>query len=415
MKFFSLISTAAAVTLLSASGFCDVQMTDLESRVSEMEKTQKTSVRDQISYSNNGSSSQTRMDDHERRLQNLEYQNGSSGQGQRAINALTSARGCPGQNGPYFDIEFLWLRAIEDHLDYGWAGTQTGDGNNGPDFVRAKAIEQDYEFDPGFRVGLGYNFDYDDWDLHAYYTWHYTYPKTSVSRSFADSGFVLGLFARVPVGDNDNNNVMLFQNAKSSWQSQFNAWDLDLGRNYYVGNHLALHPVAGLKGALIRQHLNVRYTNGNNEQTDNNGNVVGNISDVTTTGKSRYWGIGPKLGLFGSWELGAGFSINADVHGSLLYGEFTTRYTARYVDEINANDTFSLRVTDSLYRLRPMAYVNLGLEWGRCFWDWMHFNLHIGWEAQYWWQQMEFITFRDDTPDGDLSLTGLNVGFRFDF
>jgi len=404
MKFFSLISSAAALTMLSASGFCENQMTDLESRVSDMEKTKSSSV---ITYSNtsNGQSSQMRMDDHERRLQNLEYQNGSSSSTQQMQkNVLTTARGCPGTNGPYFDIEFLWLRAVEDELNYGWKGTQEDDAS----LISAKALDQDWEFDPGFRVGLGYNFDYDDWDLHAYYTWLYSYPSTSASIppqpiNGPDDEFIVGLFALQPV--NQGSLVFeLFENVNSSWQLQFNAWDLELGRNYFVGKSLALQPVVGLKGALIRQHLNVHYTTTNTSFT---------FADIYVRCKSRYWGVGPKVGVFGSWDLGYGFSINGDVHGALLYGEFTTRFSQNGIQ--TDGDLFNLRLTDNSYRLRPMAYLNLGLEWGRCFWEWMFFSFHVGWECQYWWDQMEFTSFKDITPEGALALTGLNAGFRFDF
>jgi len=396
MKFFSLISSAAALTMLSAIGFCEVQMQDLESRVSEMEKTSSL-----ISYSNDDQSSQMRRPTNERRSQDM----GSAISAAPITKAiLTTARGCPNENGPYFDVEFLCLRAVEDGLDYASKGSQSVTPTNFD--INAKAKGQDFEFDPGFRVGLGYNFDYDNWDLHAYYTWHYTYPKTSESVGSLGENFVLGLFALTPVTQSVLT-YQIFNEGKSNWQLQFNSWDLEMGRNFYVSKNLALHPVAGIKGALIRQHLMARY---NSESLIGGGQVLLNASHHA---KTRYWGIGPKLGVFGEWELGKGFSINADVHGALLYGQFNTR--AAQAGQFVNGLLYSLRVDDDFYRLRPMAYCNIGLEWGRCFWDWMFFSIHIGWEAQYWWQQMEFLSYKDITPDGDLSLTGMNVGFRFDF
>lgn len=100
-----------------------------------------------------------------------------------------------------------------------------------------------------------------------------------------------------------------------------------------------------------------------------------------------------------------------------MYGEFTTRNRIQAVrdrgNQDGQNDGGTL--SDDFYRLRPMVYANLGLAWGRCFWNWMFFSMHLGWEGQYWWQQLEIINFKDITPDGDLSLTGLNAGIRFDF
>ncbi|MCB1067680.1 MAG: hypothetical protein KDK56_05800 [Simkania sp.] len=404
MKFFSLLP--AAVLLFNASGFSEAKALNLETQI------ETSSI---FTYSSDDPSSQAKPNGLQRNSESLDYQNNTSNSGERQKVVLTSARGCFGVNGPFFDLDFLYLRAVEDSLKYAWKGSQNSvnNGNNGPTSVNVKQLDQDWEFDPGFRVGLGYNFDYDDWDLHTYYTWLYSYPKTSSSVPAdtldSDNGqFIVGLFASNPFTNNGSTTFELFEKARSNWQLQFNAWDLDLGRSYYVSKRLALQPIAGLKAALIRQHLGTHYSRPASKGGEND-----NFINMSVREKSRFWAVGPKLGVFGSWELGYGFSINADVHGALVYGENTTHVT--YKGQRNSGDTLSLRLTDETYRLRPMAYLNLGLEWGRCFWDWMYFSLHLGWETQYWWHQMNFTSFNDTTPEGDLSLTGLNAGIRFDF
>jgi hypothetical protein len=404
VKFFSLLP--AAVFLFNASCFSEAKALNLETQI------ENSSI---FTYSSDDPASQAKPNGLQRSSESLDYQNNTSNSDERQKVVLTSARGCFGVNGPFFDVEFLYLRAVEDSLKYAWKGTQSSDNNqknNGPTNVNAKQLDQDWEFDPGFRLGLGYNFDYDDWDLHTYYTWLYSYPKTSTSVPSEDltadnTQFIVGLFGSHPFNGGATS-FELFQKGRSNWQLQFNSWDLDLGRNYYVSKRLALQPVAGLKAALIRQHLAAHYSKPVNP---NQGDDP--FQSMSVREKSRYWGVGPKLGVFGSWELGYGFSINADVHGALVYGESTTRLIQKGVR--NSGDLLNLRLSDESYRLRPMAYLNLGLEWGDCFWDWMYFSLHLGWETQYWWNQMNFVSFNDTTPEGDLSLTGLNAGIRFDF
>lgn len=421
MKLFSLISSAAVITALPITGFCDSQITHLEGRISGLEKTHKvsdSSIDHQANQSGYNKSYQTPKPADS----NQAYTGAGTDTYPKVV--LDYARGCRNQNMPYFDLEFLWLRAIEDSLSYAW----DVDESSGNDRT-IKIKDQNFKFKPGFRIGFGYNLPYDGWDLHTAYTWHYTYVHssvlgTTVQNNGSVNGTIIGTLAILPL--NDGAPVFVaYERARSHWQNQFNVWDLDLGRNYYVGKHLAVKPTVGLKAALIRQHLQAFMYNADRQEIGQQQQppfVIG-FDNAFTRFKSRFWGVGPKLGASGEWELGAGFSFFGNVHASLLYGQFKTKNSivARVVadrvepgsDRVGNNE--GGHIFDNYYRLRAMTYASMGLEWSRCFWDWFYFRMHLGWEGQYWWQQMEFLNFKDLSPDGDLSLTGVNAGFRFDF
>lgn len=123
MKFFSLVSTAAAVA------FTSVFAGDLVSHQTG---------------GNGGSYSSS-------------YQNVQSVLQQTMCpqNTLECARVCSTGDGFYTDLEFLWLRAVEDGIDYAWEVTNQATANINGRNIKAK--NQDFEFDPGFRVGVGYN------------------------------------------------------------------------------------------------------------------------------------------------------------------------------------------------------------------------------------------------------------------
>ena len=421
MKLFSLISSAAVISVLPAAGFCSSQINDLEGRVSGLEKNHAISVDSYISHQTNGKSYNGSYQPSKSVDSNKDY--AGAGTEMYPETVLDSARGCRNQNMPYFDLEFLWLRAIEDSICYAWDVHESG----GDRVIYPK--DQDFKFKPGFRIGIGYNFDYDAWDLHLGYTWHYTYVHTSVQgttvvNNGSVNGTVIGTLAILPL--NDGSPVFVaYERGHSHWQNQFNVWDLDLGRNYYVGKHLAVKPTVGLKGALIRQHLHAFMYNADQQETGQQQQPDLQISfeNALTRFKSRFWGVGPKLGASGEWELGAGFSFFGNIHAAMLYGQFKTKSEIKAIvvadrvdpDSDRVGNNEGGRIFDDFYRLRTMTYASLGLEWSRCFWDWMYFRMHIGWEGQYWWQQMEFLNFRDLTPDGDLTLTGVNAGLRFDF
>ena len=117
MKLFSLISSAVALTVLPMNGFCDSQMKNLEGRISGLEKTHKisdTAIDHQANQSGYNKSYQSPKP--------VETHKPYTGEGTETYPkvVLDYARGCHGQNMPYFDLEFLWLRAIEDSLSYAW-------------------------------------------------------------------------------------------------------------------------------------------------------------------------------------------------------------------------------------------------------------------------------------------------------
>lgn len=227
MKLFSLISSVATFAMLQTSGFCE-------------------SAQDVISHRSSGNGGYSSS-------QNMNYgsQNGSMDDQVYPKMYLQSARGCHSENGPYFDVEFLWVRPVEDGLDYGWEVTnptvQTGSSAR-----NIKVYGQDFSYEPGFRVGLGYNFGFDKWDVYANYTWLYSYNSDSVNGEVVGTHrTIVGLQSLIPI-NNGSLQYTTFENARSLWQLQFNAWDLDLGRNYYVGQHFSVRPTWGLKGSLIR-------------------------------------------------------------------------------------------------------------------------------------------------------------------
>lgn len=403
VKFFSLISSAAIFSALTITGFCDSQIIDLESRVLDLESAQSFSAEDLLSHQDKG-------------YYSSKPSSGSSTNENRGPKiVLDSDRGCQQGVGVTFDLEFLWLRAVEDGIGYAWKFNDIQTDR----FI--KPLDQNFQFKPGFRVGLGYNSSYDDWDFNLRYMWHYTYVKTAVQGEYRDGrGSIAGTLTFLPV--NDGSLLLVFyERGKSRWQNQLNAWDLDLGRSFYVGKNFALKPVLGLKGALIRQHLQAFLYHSEMDRIIDGRNYV-EWNDISARFKSRFWGVGPKVGMDGKWNLGSGFSLYGGVDVAALYGQFQISgdiIALSTLDRVNdpsrVGENVGGHINDSFYRLRMMADTKIGIQWSRCFWDWMNFCIHLGWEAQYWWQQMEFLNFKDISPDGDLSLTGIDAGLRFEF
>lgn len=91
-----------------------------------------------------------------------------------------------------------------------------------------------FGWDPGFRVGLDYGMEYDQWDTKVYYTWFRSQANTHAS---SGAGSVLSSFmGNYFVGNESGTQITSaeYHNASLTWAILFNLFDWSLGRNYRV-------------------------------------------------------------------------------------------------------------------------------------------------------------------------------------
>jgi hypothetical protein len=172
-----------------------------------------------------------------------------------------------------FSADFIYWTARMDGLGYAASGVTS---NKDPVPKKGSIKNIDWEWDPGFKVGLGVNLPYDGWDLIAEYTWLRT---KSSDRSSGVHDF-MGLWSNPSfvVGEE----TRLF--AKAHTDLHFNVIDLELGRNFFVSRFLALRPFIGVKGTWQDYDFRVKY------QRENLGQHRVKIDQ-------DYWGVGLRGGL----------------------------------------------------------------------------------------------------------------------
>ena len=142
MKVFSLISSALTLSALTVTGFCDPHISHLEHRVSGLEKTDTTAPESNLNHQGAENKYSEAPKTQNSSGSSMDYTGEGSTMYPKTV--LDSARGCHGRNGPYFDLEFLWLRAIEDGIGYAWSVNQTATDR----FIKPK--DQEFKFNPGF-------------------------------------------------------------------------------------------------------------------------------------------------------------------------------------------------------------------------------------------------------------------------
>jgi hypothetical protein len=313
----------------------------------------------------------------------------------------------------FIDASFIYWNAQQSNMDLARSAALNAAD---PTPVHSSSIlHQKVNYNPGFKVGLGFNFNYDDWvgsieytRLHQTTTTSSNAPKTSIA-----SGPGSGVWD--PTSWFDAVNAPLqFSHIHSSWHLNMDMIDANLSRPFYQGRQLTILPYMGLRALFLHQKLNIRGINALNTTTP----------PLTSNNSSKCWSLGPNVGANVHWILGLGFRLEGFAGGSLLY----TRYTRvahqendQGLDVAGANPAFSGKTHFSA--VRPVANAGLGMGWGGyCCEQRYHFDLSARYDFMVAWSQgvmRELVSIyspaTQGTWAGDLQIHGLTVSARFDF
>jgi hypothetical protein len=281
--------------------------------------------------------------------------------------------------------------------------------------IKGRVKHIDFEWDWGFRFGLGYNFDHDGWDIRAEYTYFDSNGSDSTSAGLNSTVIPLrGTSGIVATVANPAYQFIFCGSAKSQYDFDYQSVDLELGRAYFVSRTLSFRPHWGLKSAWIDQQQITRYTGG----TANDNNLGLGVNTVHVKDDCDFWGLGPRVGVDSKWYLGCGFSIFGNVAGALLFGHFDVNHKERYSllqdnrVKMSANrHAFSPNVQMQL-GLRYDTYVHCGKQ---------HIGVGLGYEANYWWRQNQMLKIDDaqvlkyERYSEDVSMHGLTLDIKWDF
>jgi hypothetical protein len=259
-----------------------------------------------------------------------------------------------------------------------------------PNFVGSAYKTLAFDWDPGFRVGVGYNMHHDQWDTQFTYTWFQAQANDHASGSVT-SGF---LAARLSL-------LEPFQKGKIDFNLHYNMFDWDLGRSFLVSKSLSFRPFIGAKAGWINQRLRAKWTSPDYfafEKVKNN-----------------FRGGGPKGGVDSQWILGNierhVFSLKGTLAAAYLWGSWTLR--DQFIDVFSTKTSIPMgrRNFGSL-----MLQTLMGFGWDFDFdKERSHFALNVSYEIQDWLNHFQVFSNASGTQNADLILQGLTVDVRFDF
>jgi len=259
-----------------------------------------------------------------------------------------------------------------------------------------------FGWDPGFRVGIGYNMEYDGWDTQFSYTWFRTRTSEYIRPSH---GIVKPSYWGFTTFLTES-----FISGQLHWNIKFNMLDWDLGRPFWLSEDLSIRPLIGLKGGLIDQTI---FTNWQNPT------IFFPFTETTLVAtenlKQNFRGLGPKGGIRCKWVLGNidkySFSLLGDFEAAFLWGhwKFKDHFKDNFLVAVNtrvANRNFGALMLQSL--------IGFGFDFNFRN-DLSHFSFKMGYEIQDWFSAYQLFDDNTGQHNNDLILQGLNLNFRLDY
>ena len=272
---------------------------------------------------------------------------------------------CPKPCGHFFlDADFLYLRAFEGGLSCVCDGTQINDTTVGGILVstlEGSSEDPEFTWNPGFRLGVGYEFVNRCCDLGLYWTHYY-------SRAGGES-----------------------DTREQKWNVDFNEVDLIYSCASQWSPFLLSIPFGGLRCAYIEQKLRTHFVS--------TVNGIPTISEGNS--KETFFGLGPLVGIEGDWGIGCGFSLYGNVSFALLFGRFHVRsnQTEIFTTGINRN-----HLRNHLDAYQAVIDAGIGIRWTTCICCDRLLIIQLGLEEHRYFNHNQFNGY------GDLSLDGLTLG-----
>ncbi|MBM3207967.1 MAG: hypothetical protein FJZ57_05105 [Chlamydiae bacterium] len=309
----------------------------------------------------------------------------------------------------FVEADFIYWYAQEYGLDYA-KSTGLGDGNIRK--IKSGHVAQvNRKWEPGFKIGIGLEFEHDGWDIFANWTW---LNPIAGNTSYLDYNSRRVNF--FDIGQPSIFTDISCDSASGSWNLHFNAIDLELGRDFFVSRYMTLRPHFGLKTAWINQNFNRTYDiNGYVEVNPNfpySGPGSFFVGMLENNQSLESWGLGIRAGLDPVWHISRCWGIYGNLALSAMYQYYSAETELNYEGRLG-NEFPLTSLSKGNHTVTPVLELGLGLEYMTWFSN-ESYMLHVkaGWEEQVWFNTNQFINV---SQNGNLTFQGFtfNVGFHF--
>ena len=363
------------------------------------------------------------------------------------VNAPARPRTC---NGDWvITLAGFYWNSHQDGMEYAIENNVANPGPNPDDTTGVPAIlalnrltdakykNPDFDWDWGFKAGIGYNTTCDGWDFGVVWTWYRGKAFDHVEAEPDDNRVLLPLWsAYAPL----QGHVLYATDIENHWKINMNLIDIELGREYWTSKYLTLRPFVGVRVAYLNQDYCIEHKGGS---WSANTSIVGpGITQLAWNNEVQlendFKGAGLRAGLDTLWNLGCGWGIYGNFALSIIYGHFHFE-----VDETNRRATDpheKAKIADACNGFRASRGATdlaLGVQWHGMFCQCQYgFTAMLGWEHHLFFDQNQlwrvvrigdtFITTPTTTVNnlgenvfherrGDLDFQGWTLTIKFEF
>ncbi len=291
--------------------------------------------------------------------------------------------------GFYFNVGLIYEQMRISNAIGGYERTQSPVGTSAsPDFL-FNILNLNFNMEPGFKFGVGYEPGHDDWQVNASFEW--LRSSASLNKEVLEPSYLYSQFTGV---------YRKYSALTSTLDVDYFLLDVYLSRGSYISQKYSLEPFAGFKASWIYYDTRESFTNS---------------PDLITTSQQQlhvldddFWGIGPMIGLNGNYHLYAGWSIFALSDFSILFGESALNYYEGIVttEPLPGNNVVE---TTSIVASPTMRGV-VGIQYERCVMcESQHLVLRAGFDARVYFNQYP-LAYMSQSYDPTSNTTNFNIG-----
>ena len=297
----------------------------------------------------------------------------------------------PKQIGLYISTELLYFQAQENGLTYA-IKSQNGEGL----LNDAKGQNPHFSWDFGSKIGLGYIFHRDCWDLSS--SWTRFYTKASSHEDAGDEHVIFSTWTH-PQSNSP------FSQSEAHWHLALNLLDLTLSRCFAIGQKTSLCPSLSLYSAWLNRKYRMTFESEKAHLQN------------TSTLRNNFWGFGPGFGIRAMFRLAPDWSLFGEGTLGLLLGNFQLKQR----EWQNHQEIYE---TDNSFR-NTLAFINteMGIGWDRLLIAGrLHILLQIAWENTLFLNENQSMHFTDNISpatfvqnQGNLSIQGWKASLSMKF
>lgn len=302
----------------------------------------------------------------------------------------------------WIDASFTYWFSKEDGLNA--AESAQVDGTATTVFASSpKVFQQEFGYNPGFKLGIGLS-SLEDWSVSAEYT--YYRGENQVSRNAPPGTIGVGVWSLDSWYLQEtfySQQSLTGTSLSSTWKIGMDMLDLLLSRPISKNGGFAFAPFGGLRTVWIRQQMNLEL---NVAAASFGGSSFLGPQPVASRTQSHAWGLGPRLGVDGRYNLPIGFHFDGTIGASLFFTRFTD---VKHSEDAAASFYAAPAPIHMSYNcVRPEFDLNLGLGWEKDLTRKEHLNLVLSYDFTYFWGQNIMRSLLDEyvvgTSSGSLDL-----------